>query len=128
MSSDARRPPAVGELLPRAREAFNVRYKLGTYSLDIKHDAGGPKAQGFALILGITLANIDYLAAQIMDGILRTPIGAVEDRPPHGTNCIVDLHIRGLNAHSHRIVNVRTAWLVADADTPPRLVSAYVKP
>jgi hypothetical protein len=26
--------PAVGEVLPRAAEAFGVRYKLETYSLD----------------------------------------------------------------------------------------------
>ena len=64
------RAPTVGELLPRAAEAFGVRYKLETYTLDITHKDGGPKARGFLVILGITLRDIDYLEAEIMAGIL----------------------------------------------------------
>jgi hypothetical protein len=48
-------PPAAGELLPRAAEAYGVRRKLATYALDITHKDGGPKAQGFKL----TAAYID---------------------------------------------------------------------
>jgi hypothetical protein len=36
--------PAVGELLPRGVEAIGVRRKLETYSLDVAHKYGGPKA------------------------------------------------------------------------------------
>jgi hypothetical protein len=57
-------PPAVGELVPRAAEAFGVRYKLATYSLDVDHKDGGPKAKGFKRILGITIKDIGYLEAQ----------------------------------------------------------------
>jgi hypothetical protein len=32
----------VGELLPRAAEAFGVRYKLATYSLDVFEQPGAP--------------------------------------------------------------------------------------
>ena len=52
MSPDTPAPPAVGELLPRAADAFGLRYKLETYSLDPTHKRGGPKARGFELILG----------------------------------------------------------------------------
>ncbi len=57
----------MGELLPRAVEAFGVRYKLETYSLDFANEVGAPKARGFDLILGITL---DALAV-IDPGALR---------------------------------------------------------
>jgi hypothetical protein len=40
MSSET---PTVGELLPRAAEAFGVRHKLATYSLDITHTHGDPR-------------------------------------------------------------------------------------
>jgi hypothetical protein len=58
-------PPAPGELLPRAAEAFGVRVKLETYSLDIAHKDGGPKAKGFKRILGITIEDIGYLEGAI---------------------------------------------------------------
>jgi hypothetical protein len=47
----------VGDLLPRAAEAFGVRYKLETYSLDVTNKAGAPKARGFELILGIRIED-----------------------------------------------------------------------
>jgi hypothetical protein len=66
-------PPAEGELLAGAAEAFGVRYKLETYSLDVNHKSGGPKAQGFERILGITIDDVDYLEAMILDGVQITP-------------------------------------------------------
>ncbi|MGH2904527.1 MAG: DUF6883 domain-containing protein [Solirubrobacteraceae bacterium] len=121
-------PPRTGEPLPRAAKAVGVHRKLAGYSLDLTHEEGGPKARGFALILGITLDDINYLAAEITAGVLQTPISTVEENPPYGISCVVNLPIRGLGPKTDRIVNVRTAWLIADADTPPRLVSAYIKP
>jgi hypothetical protein len=128
MTSDASRPPSVGELLPRGAEAIGVRYKLETYSLDIAHEDGGPKALGFKRIFGITIEAIDYLEAQIMARILDTPLSDVRDSPPYGISCVVDMPIRGIGAHSQRVVNIRTAWLISTTGDPPRLVSAYPKP
>jgi hypothetical protein len=93
-TSMSSRAPNVGELLPRAAEAFGVRYKLATYSLDIAHEKGGPKARGFELILGITIEAIDYLEAQIMARILDTPVSEVRDNLPHGINNVVDIQVR----------------------------------
>jgi hypothetical protein len=119
-------PPAVGELLPRVAEAFGVRYKLETYSLDLAHEHGGPKARGFELILGITIEAIDYLEAQIMTRILDTPIREVRDNPPYGINCVVYMPIRGIGAHGQRVVSVRTVWLIGDPGEQPRLVTAFI--
>jgi hypothetical protein len=125
MSSGA---PAVGGLLPRAAEAFGVRYKLEAYSLDPTNDAGAPKARGFETILGITIDAIDYLEGAIHTGILLAPVSAVRDNQPWGMNCSVVVPVRGLGEKSERVVNMRTVWLLADDASPPRLVNAYLKP
>jgi hypothetical protein len=54
--------PIVGDRLPRAAEAFGITEKLVRYSLNLDHSVGGPKAKGFQQILGIVLADADYLA------------------------------------------------------------------
>jgi hypothetical protein len=118
--------PTVGDLLPRAAEAYGVRSKLATYSLDTTNEVGAPKARGFELILGITIEAIDYLQAQIMARILDTPIGSVLDNPPYGVNCVVDIQVPGIGAKADRVAGVRTAWIISRPGEEPRLVSAYI--
>jgi hypothetical protein len=120
--------PGVGELLPCAAEAFGLRYKLATYSLDVTHEKGGPKARGFELILGITIDAIDYLEAQILARIQDTPITKIRDNPPYGVKYTVDMPIRGIGAKADRVVTVRTVWIISTPGDPPRLVSAYPRP
>jgi hypothetical protein len=115
-------------LLPRAAEAFGVRYRLETYSLDIAHKDGWPKARGFMLILGITIEAIDYLETQIITRILDTPIREVRDNAPYGIKCTVDVPVGGIGTKATRIINVRTVWAYDLPDAPPRLVNAYPKP
>jgi hypothetical protein len=115
-------------LLPRAAEALGVRYKLETYSLDITHKDGGPKARGFELILGITIDAIDCLEAQILARVLDTPIREVRDNTPYGIKCTIDMPISGIGAKADRIVNVRTVWAFDRPGAPPRLANAYPKP
>ncbi len=116
----------MGELLPRGAEAFGVRYKLETYSLDVTNEIGAPKAHGFNLILGITIDAIEYLEAQIMARVLDTPVCEVRKNPPWGVNCVVDMTIPGIGARADRVANVRTAWIISTQGAPPRLVSAYI--
>jgi hypothetical protein len=123
-----RPPPTVGELLPRAAEALGVRYKLETYSLDVTHKYGGPKARGFERILGITIDAIDYLEAQIMARILDTPVSQIRDNPPYGVNYVVNIQVRGIGAEADRVINVRTVWIFDYPGGPPRLVTAIPKP
>ncbi len=120
--------PAVAELLPRAAEAFGLRYKLETYSLDPTHKDGGPKALGFEQILGITIDAIEYLEAQILALVLETPITDVRDNAPHGVNCVIDMPISGIGAKADRVANVRTVWAFDRPGAPPRLVTAIPRP
>lgn len=120
--------PHAGQPLPRAGEAFGVRRKLATYSLDRTHEEGGPKAQGFERILGITIDAIDYLEGAISTGILLASVSEVRDNPPWGLKCVVDLPVRGRGEKSARLANVRTVWEIAGSGVPPRLVNAYCRP
>jgi hypothetical protein len=115
-------------MLPRAAEAFGVRYKLETYSLDVTNEVGAPKARGFDLILGITIDAIEHLEAQILARVLDTPVSDVRNNPPYGIRCTVDMPIRGIGVKADRVVRVRTAWEIAESGDPPRLVTAYPKP
>lgn len=118
--------PKVGELLPRAAEAFGLRVKLATYSLDLAHKDGGPKARGFEQILGITLEHIDYLEGAIYTGVQLVPVSEVIDNAPWGIKCVVIIPVRGLSEKSGRLVDVRTVWQFDEPGSPPRLVSAYI--
>lgn len=121
-------PPKVGELLPRAEDAFGVRRKLAGYSLDATNLVGGPKARGFALILGVTIADIDYLEGVIRAGISKRPISEVRDNSPYGINCVVEVPTRGIGTKSARMINVRTVWALETREARPRLVSAFPRP
>lgn len=105
-----------------------MRYKLATYSLALDHAEGGPKARGFALILGISLASIDYLETVIKAEILKTLITATRSNPPHGINCVVEFPIEGIGKRTGIVVTLRTVWLVSEVEAAPRLLSALLKP
>lgn len=120
-------PPRVGKLLPRAAEPLGIRYKLSTYSLNTAHIDGGPKARGFALILGITIDAISHLEAEIRAGITQVPVSSVRENPPHGVNCVVEVLVRGLGHLEGNVIPVRTVWRLADPASRPRLVSAFPK-
>ena len=105
-----------------------MRDKLSGYSLNTEHGHGGPKARGFARILGITLDSIDYLEAQICASVMRAPISKVRANPPHGVNCVVEFPLGGVGRHVGRATIVRTVWELAGPDTPPRLLTAFPRP
>jgi hypothetical protein len=121
-------PPKAGEPLPRAEDAFGVRRKLVGYSLDVTNLIGGPKARGFALILGITIVNVDYLEEVIRAGVSTQPISEVRDNSPYGINCVVEVPVRGIGTKNARIINVRTVWALEARKARPRLVSAFPRP
>jgi hypothetical protein len=120
-------PPRVGELLPQGEQVLGVREKLTAYSLKLDHQTGGPKAHGFAMILGITLETIDYLDSEIRLAAQRRPIQAVVDNEPYGWKCVIDFPLEGIGSYSGRVAKVRTVWELASPVFPPRLVTAFLK-
>jgi hypothetical protein len=118
--------PKIGEPLPRGEDAYNVHEKLRDYALNLQQEDGRHKAVVFKAALGITAADVDYLANAVLAGISVTPIRAVRENLPWGYNCEVRVPIRGLHEQSERTVEVSTVWEVRHGGDPPRLVTAFV--
>jgi hypothetical protein len=102
--------------------------KLLTYSLDLSHEVGGAKAQGFARLLGITLASLDYLETELHRAVREVPISSVRRNRGGGLNCVIEFPLRGRGNFADRIVNVKTVWELIEPCLPPRLVTAFPRP
>ena len=118
--------PAIGQPLLRAEQAFGIREKLAAYCLNPDHKIGGAKARGFRQILGIELADLEYLVEALRAGILTAPTTDVRDNAPFGVLCEVRILVGGLREHHNRTAIVTTSWEVRHAGDVPRLVTAYV--
>jgi hypothetical protein len=119
-------PPTVGDRLPRAAEAYGITEKLMTYSLNLDHRRGGPKARGFQQILGIVLADVDYLAHILRTGIISASITDIRDAPESTFVCEIRVPVAGLRERSERVASVKTGWHLRHAGDRPRLVTAYI--
>lgn len=119
-------PPIVGERLPGAEAAFGIHDKLIAYCLNPEHKIGGAKARGFQRILGIGIADVEYLASSLSDGVLQARISDVRDNAPYGALCEVRILVTGLREHRDRIAVVVTSWELRHNQDRPRLVTAYV--
>ena len=119
-------PPRIAEPLPNADLAFGIREKLAAYCLNLDHQIGGAKARGFRRILGIDLADLDYLADALSEGARSAPITSVRDNTPFGILCEVRIPVAGLGDHRGRVALVTTSWELRHADDAPRLVTAYI--
>jgi len=121
-------PPQVGELLPRCDEPVGIEQKLRTYSLAPDHAAGGgPKANGFLIMLGIGLDSIDYLECQIRAGIAATPISAVRPGASGVMRCTVQFRIAGPGRYIDRTASLRTGWELTESMGRPRLITAFLR-
>jgi hypothetical protein len=117
-------PPRTGEFLPRCDEPVGIEQRLRKYCLVLGHERGGPKANGFAVMLGIDLDAIQYLERQIRIGIAVSPISQVRGRGPDAVGCAVDFRIAGTGRYSHREAWVRTAWHLEGPEARPRFITA----
>jgi hypothetical protein len=120
-------PPRVGELLPRCDEPIGIERKLRGYSLDLAHEEGGPKANGFLIMLGLDLTDADYVETAIRAEITRTPIRRVKPSAVVGFDCTVQFPIAGTGRYSHRTANLRTGWTPAHPNARPRLTTAFLR-
>ena len=119
-------PPRIGEPLPQVEEAYGIDDKLLGYSLKVGHEDGGPKADAFARILGITPSDVDYLTAALLAGIRGLTVSEVRDGGEHGMRCTVIVPVRGLRGCIDRVANVLTAWEIRWDGDAPRLVTAFI--
>ncbi len=104
-----------------------MRQKLLDYSLEVRHETGGPKALGFEQILGITRDDVDYVERSIQAGIPIAPVNSIRQNSPFGINCVVQFPIQGIRDKRLRIANLRTTWILVDPAARPRLLTAFLR-
>jgi hypothetical protein len=115
MSSDAPWPPQVGELLPRAAEAYAVPEKLAWILSEEGH------GQELARVLHVGPDDAQRFWDAIAHAVLDTPIYKVTDKAPDGVVCGVETSL----AIGERTAKARTFWHYEHARDVPRLVTAY---
>jgi len=110
-------PPKIGEVLPRAAEAWCEPSKWDGWILAAH--GHGPE---WAKVLHVTLDDVDAIWEAIAAAVLVDPVSRVIDnKGGHGLNCRVDAQL----TIGKRSARIRTAWHYAEAENAPRLVSAY---
>lgn len=109
-------------LLPNAENAIVRLEKLRDYSLDLLHPIGKHKARVFEASMGMTMDDADRLREMILRAVLVNEAVSVGVNI-HGERFTVDFHAIGLSRH----VLIRTAWIIDNGETIPRLTSCYVK-
>ena len=107
--------------LPNAESAVIDISKLRNYCLSQAHPDGRHKARVFFAVLGMTADDAEELRAAIIEGICRCEIRD-KSKTPYGCRYVADIAV------SRRDKNaiVRTAWIIRDGESVPRLVSCYV--
>jgi len=108
-------------LLPNADHAMVPIENSRDYSLGLDHPFGTHNALDFEASLGITSTD----AARLRDIVLRAVLTneAVDHGSnEHGTRFSVDFQVFGTKG----AVTVRSAWIIDQGETIPRLTSCYV--
>jgi hypothetical protein len=118
MRSNVPWPPQVGELLPRAAEAYAAPEKIAW----ILSDAGHGKE--WTRVLHIGSDDTQRFWEAIAKAVLDKPILAIRDISPHGVNYEVRIEL----TLGDRTAATVTIWHYASPDDAPRLVTAYPTP
>lgn len=108
-------------LLPNAEKAEIRLEKLRDYSLDRDHPTGKHKARVFESAMGLTDKDAERLRDLIAKAILwgdAVSNGINE----HGERFAVDFSTLGLRGQ----VVIRTAWIIDNGESIPRLTSCYI--
>jgi hypothetical protein len=109
-------PPRIGEPLPRAGEAWCESSKWDGWILAER--GHGPE---WSRVFQVDRCQWKRVWEAIAAAMLAEPVSKIRGPGAHGLSCRVDTQL----SVGARRAPVRTAWHYADADSPPRLVSAY---
>lgn len=108
--------------LPNGSQAIIDLRKLTDYCLSPEHDDGKHKARLFEELLGVTIENAADLAAALKNAVLHED-AAPGKKDRYGQRYVVDFEYSGPGGKA----TIRSAWIVRDGETAPRLVTCYIK-
>lgn len=108
-------------LLPGHKSAYIPIPKIRDYSLNPGHEEGKHKAIVFRSALGLNQENHQWLIDKIREGLSESE-AMEEESISFGKRYLVDLLIRNKDKEA----TVRTAWIVRNGESFPRLTSCYI--
>ncbi|MDR3395118.1 MAG: hypothetical protein P4L70_08990 [Parasulfuritortus sp.] len=108
--------------LPNADQAIVDIVKLRDYCLNPDHPEGRHKARVFRAALSIGREDAEWLAAAIFDTLQDAEINHAE-QTPYGWRYDVDMELN----HRQRSAQIRTGWIVRNADGIPRKATCFVR-
>jgi hypothetical protein len=107
-------------LLPNAQDAVVDIRKLRDYCLNPLHDEGKHKARSFAAAFGMTAKDAQELREILLVAVLDND-ATLGRQDKYGQRYIVDFELEWY----HRRGLVRSAWIIEDGSTVPKLTSCY---
>ena len=110
------------DLLPNVEQAAFTEEKFTGYFLNPDHPSGGDKALVFEKVLGYNKNNWQDLKAEMQKGLLKYRCSRYEVTQ-HGEQFEVQMMLKGPTG---RYAKVKTAWIIDNGETSPRIVSAYI--
>jgi len=111
----------AGMKLPNGERA-DLGVKLEDYVLNPLHREGQHKAQVFASVLGITLANAQVLGNALLDAAVSSD--NVEPRGDNGFGAVYVLRFPLATAQG--AATVLSAWIIRHGEDFPRLTTCYI--
>jgi hypothetical protein len=113
------RPPGIGKLLPRGRDAWYEERKWTDWILS--REGHGPD---WAAVAGVHAHDRDVLWVMITAALADAPVYRIDAAADGGLTYGVRFNIRFRDRGAHVI----TAWHVRRPGDAPRLVTAYPRP
>ena len=107
--------------LPGGAQAVVDLAKLRDYCLSASHARGRHKARVFASVLGLISSDAESLRGELLRAAQEGDATA-GDTDEFGARYTVDFELVRVN----RRAVVRSAWIVLQGETVPRLTSCYV--
>ena len=109
-------------VLPNADKAVIPLHKFTEYSLNLEHPTGRHKAHVFQSVLGLTIADAEFLQETIRQ-IVTTHETQPQTPTPYGERYVIDFTL----TTSVGSAVVRTTWIIRWQEDFPRLTGCYVK-
>lgn len=108
--------------LPQGEHAIVDLTKLTDYCLSTEHPRGRHKAVVFATKPGFT-AEQAALLCDLLKTAAREAEATLGMRDQHGQRYLIDMVVYGVPGSTV----VRSAWIIRDGETYPRLIPCYVR-
>jgi hypothetical protein len=107
--------------LPSGNLAIIDPRKIYDYCLSPDHEDGQHKSRLFASILGLSTDQADQLV-EALQNAAATEDAALGKNDQYGQRYVIDFEFAGKSGNA----KIRSAWIIRQNETVPRLVTCYI--